>query len=284
MNDQNFVFEVTPESFQADVIDRSQQQPVLVLFWAEQVAPAKEARATLERLLGQYQGKVMMALVDVAQDQSLAQQLRVQGLPSIRVVKGGQLIEQLEGPQPESALVALLDQLTLSSSDVLKETLNSLLAAQDFPAALEVLQQAINEEPHNQSFRVEFADVLIQQGELEDARKVLDAIPEDTADLERPQCRLVFSEEAAVLPDLDSLVQLAQSKPDDLELCYQLAVVQTNAGNYEAALDHAMSILQRDREFMDDIGRTTMVRIFALLEKGSDLAGQYRRRMFNFMH
>ena len=90
MNDQNFVFEVTPQSFQADVIERSQQQPVLVLFWAEQVAPAKEARATLERLMGQYQGKVVMALVDVSQDQGLAQQLRVQGLPSIRVVKDGQ--------------------------------------------------------------------------------------------------------------------------------------------------------------------------------------------------
>ena len=284
MNDQNFVFEVTPQSFQADVIERSQQQPVLVLFWAEQVAPAKEARATLERLMGQYQGKVVMALVDVSQDQGLAQQLRVQGLPSIRVVKDGQLVDQLEGPQPESALVALLDQLTLSSADVLQEHLKTLLAARDFSAALEVLQQAINEEPHNQSFRVELADVLIQQGEIEDARKVLDAIPEDTPDLERPQCRLAFSEEAAELPDLDTLTRKAESDPDNLELCYQLAIVLTNAGNYEAALDHAMSILQRDREFMDDIGRTTMVRIFAILGKGSDLTSQYRRRMFNFMH
>jgi putative thioredoxin len=60
--------------------------------------------------------------------------------------------------------------------------------------------------------------------------------------------------------------------------------VQTSAGNYAAALDQAMLILQRDRQFMDDIGRTTMLRIFALLGKGSDIASQYRRRMFTFMH
>jgi putative thioredoxin len=284
MDDQSSVFEVTPASFQTDVIERSQQQPVLVLFWAEQVAPAKEARDTLERLVGRYQGKVWLALVDVAQDQSLAQQLRVQGLPSIRVVNEGQLVEQLDGPQPEAALVALLDKLTLSSADLLQEQLNSLLSAEDYSAALAVLQQVIADEPDNQLFQVELADVLVRQGELAQARKVLEAIEPDTPDLERPQSRLAFADEAAELPVLDLLEQDAERDPDNLELCYQLAVVQTSAGNYAAALDQAMLILQRDRQFMDDIGRTTMLRIFALLGKGSDIASQYRRRMFTFMH
>ena len=112
MNEQNFVFEVSPQTFQADVIDRSKQVPVFVLFWAEQVEPSVESRGVLERLIAPYEGKAVLALVDIAQDQSLAQQLRVQGLPSIRVVKDGQLLEQLDGPQPESALKMLLDKLT----------------------------------------------------------------------------------------------------------------------------------------------------------------------------
>ncbi len=284
MSDQNFVYVVTPQTFQAEVIDRSQQLPVIVLFWAEQAAPAAEARNTLERLVGQYQGKVALALVDVAEDQSLAQQLRVTGLPSIRVVKDGQLIEQLEGPQTEETLRTLLDQLSQSSGDLLHDQLAELLSAGDLTRALELLQQAINEEPQNQSFRVELADVLVQQGELDDARQVLAAIPEETADRQRPEFRLAIAEEAAGLPDANSLAGSYEGDPDNLELCYQLAIVLANTGEYQAALDHAMSILQRDREFMDDIGRTTMIRIFALLGKGSELTGQYRRRMFNFMH
>ena len=54
--------------------------------------------------------------------------------------------------------------------------------------------------------------------------------------------------------------------------------------DYEAALEQAMAILQQDRSYRDDLGRTTMIRIFTLLGKGSDLATSYRRRMFNFMH
>ena len=196
----------------------------------------------------------------------------------------GQLIEQLEGPQAEATLAALLDQLTQSSGDLLRDQLAELLAAGDFSRALEILQQAIKEEPDNQTFRVELVDVLVRQGELTDARQVLAAIPEETPDRQRPEYRLAIAEEAAELPDAKTLALACEAEPDNLELCYQLAIVLANAGEFQTALDHAMSILQRDREFMDDVGRTTMVRIFALLGKGSKLTGQYRRRMFNFMH
>ena len=278
------VFDVSPQSFQTDVIERSRQMPVLLLFWAEQVAPSAETRALLSRLIGQYPGKVLLGLVDVAQDQTLAQHLRVQGLPSLRVVRDGQLVEQLDGPQPEEAWRALLDQLTLSSSEVLKEQLSLLLEQGDFPTALKLLQQALNEEPGNMSFRVELADVLIRQGELDDARQVLAGIPEDTDERDRPQVRLELVEEADGMGESAELDAAVAKDPDDLEARYRLSVHQAVAGDYEAALENAMTILQRDRNFRDDLGRTTMIRIFTLLGKGSELATAYRRRMFNFMH
>lgn len=284
MDNTSAVFEANPQNFQSDVIERSRDVPVVVLFWAEQVPPSADARARLETLVGQYQGKVMLALVDVARDQTLAQHLRVQGLPSIRVVRDGQLIDQLEGPQDEQVLVGLLEELTLSSADVLRAQLGDLLAREDFGAALALLQQAINEEPKNQSFRVELADVLVRQGALDDARQVLVSIPQDAEERERPQTRLELAEEAAGLADRSSLEASLAEDPDDLETSYALSVRAASEGDYEAALEQAMSILQRDRKFRDDIGRLTMVRIFALLGKGSELAQRYRRRMFNFMH
>ncbi|MGD8830434.1 MAG: tetratricopeptide repeat protein, partial [Pseudomonadales bacterium] len=75
-----------------------------------------------------------------------------------------------------------------------------------------------------------------------------------------------------------------QTDPEDLDARYQLAIVLAAARDYEGALTQAMSILQKDRAFRDDLGRTTMIRIFSLLGKGSELATAYRRRMFNFMH
>jgi putative thioredoxin len=284
MNDQAVVFDVTPQTFQTEVLERSQQVPVLVLFWTDQTPPAADAKRVLETLVGQYQGKVLLGLVDVAKDPTLAQHLRVQGVPSIRVVKGGKLVHEIDGPQPEAALKSMLDELTMSSSDQLREQLQVLLDRGDFQPALKLLRQALDEEPNNQTFRVEFADVLVRQGELDDAQTMLAGIPDDTEGVDRPQARLDFVREAAGMADLSELTAKHQADAGDLETRYQLAVRGVVQGEYEFALEHAMAILQADREFRDDIGRTTMIRIFSLLGKGSDLASRYRRRMFAFMH
>ena len=179
---------------------------------------------------------------------------------------------------------ALLDGLTLSSADQLREQLQSSIDRGDFSSALDLLQQAINEEPQNQAFRVELADVMVMQGELDDAQMALAGIPEGTDDLDRPKARLELAQEAVGMAQIGELIDKHQQDPDDLEVRYQLAVCGAVQREYEFALDHAMAILQADREFRDDIGRTTMIRIFSLLGKGSELASAYRRRMFALMH
>lgn len=278
------VFAVSPDNFQTDVVERSQQVPVLLLFWADQVPPSAAARQQLQDLMPQYQGKALLGLVDVSQDQTLAQHLRVQGLPSIRVVTGGQIADQLDGPQADGAYRELLDRLTLSSADALKGQLQDILDAKDFPTAIAMLQQAINEEPNNMGFRVELADVLVQQGNLDEARTVLASITEGAEQRERPEMRLQFADEAQDLPDLESLMQQQAADAANLETCYAISVRSVVAGDYEQALDQCMTIVQTDREFREDIGRVTMLRIFTLLGKGHELATAYRRRLFAYLH
>jgi putative thioredoxin len=284
MAEPGAVFEVTAQNFQTEVVERSASIPVVVLFWTDEVPPAAEARRQLETLAAGYPGKVAVGLSDVAQDQTLAQQLRVQGLPSIRVVQDGQLVDQLDGPQDEATLRELLDRLTVSSSDMLRAQLGEMLERGDHQTALAALQQAVAEEPNNQDFKVEYADLLALTGDLDQAGVVLAAIPEETAERDRPAMRLELLQEAAGMPERGELVSQLETSPEDLDVCYQLAVRAAVEGDFETALDLAMSILQRDREFRDDLGRTTMIRMFSALGKGSDLAARYRRRMFNFMH
>jgi putative thioredoxin len=275
---------VTPDTFQTEVVEASQAQPVLLVFWADQVPPSVQTKAVVEGLVGQFQGKVKLALSDVAQDQTLAQHLRVQGLPAIRVVHQGKIVEQIDGPADEDQLRTLLDALTQSPAEMLKAQLDQIIASEDWDTALQILQQAVNEEPNNMGFRVELADVLIKKGDLDDARTVLGGIPEDAEERDRPQNRLEFVEEAAGFETLENLEIALQSDPDNLELKYQLSVQLLVAGRTEEGLQAAMDILRTDREFRDDIGRMTMIRAFAMLGKGHELAGRYRRKMFNFMH
>ena len=278
------VFEIDPNTFQTDVVERSKQVPVILLFWTDQVAPAADTKRVLETLVAQYQGKFALGLSDVAKDQALAQQLRVQGIPSIRVVADGQITEQMEGPQGEAALRELVDKLTMSGSDLLRDQLAVHLASEDWDSALAILQQAINEEPNNAGYKVEWADLLVRKGDLDGARTVVATIPEETPERERPVTRLEIAEEAAGMGNLEDVQVELDADPSDLDLRYRASILCAAGGQYEEALEHAMFILQTDREFQDDIGRATMVRIMSLLGKDADIAKQYRRRMFNFMH
>jgi len=282
--DSPHVFDIELPSFQADVIERSRSVPVVVLFWTDQVPPAVETKAALERLAAQYQGKFALALSDIAKDQTLAQQLRVQSVPSIRVVQGGQLVEQMEGPQGERVLRQMIDKITQSPADALKDALARYLEAEDYDGALGVLQQAIGEEPNNASFKVEWADVLLLQGDLEGARTVLATIAEDADERERPATRLELLEEANQAGSLPDALARIDRDEDDLEARYQAAVLLSARRQYGDALEHAMAILRRDRKFRDDIGRRTMIRIMSLMPKGDEAAKRYRRQMFNFMH
>ena len=275
---------VTVETFQTEVVDRSQSMPVVVLFWAEQVPPSVQTKALLETLLDQYAGKFALALSDVAIDQNLAQRLQVPGLPCIRVVHKSQIVDQLDGPAEEQQLRAILDQHTQSLDDAIAGDLQQVLERGDFETATRLLQAAIEEEPNNQSLRVDLADVLVRKGDLEDARTVLASIKDDTAERQRPQTRLEFLEEAAGMPTLEELLSIVASDDADLEAKYQLAVRHVAAEEYEQALLASLDILRADREFREDLGRTTMIRVFEVLGKGNELAGKYRRKMFNLMH
>ncbi len=275
---------VSIENFQSEVVDASKAKPIVLLFWAAQVPQSAQAKETVEALLAQYQDKVGLALSDVGQDQQLAQQLRIQGLPSLRVIHQGQIVEQVDGPVDAAALQVVLDGLTSTAGDLMQDDLEQLLAAKDFASAVALLQQGMNEEPDNMTLRVDLADALVRKGDLSDARTVLASIGADFAGRERPQNRLEFLEEAAGMGTFSAVEESIAANPNDLEAAYQWAVLNVVDEEYETALQACMDILRKDRTFRDDLGRTAMIRIFAVLGKGNELATRYRRKMFAQMH
>ena len=103
----SFVAEVDAQNFQATVIEKSQQVPVVLEFYAQGAAPSEALTATLSSLVQSYQGKIFWARVNVQTNPQIVQQLGVRGLPTIKIVKDGQLHESLEGLEgsPRDALL-----------------------------------------------------------------------------------------------------------------------------------------------------------------------------------
>ena len=278
------IVDVSAGNFQTDVVEKSMQMPVLLEFYAESAEPSRQLSIVLRQLAGEYQGKFLLARVDVQSNAQLVQQLGIRTLPSIKVISQGKMVQDLEGPQDAQTLRSLLDQLTLSPMDRIREQINSLLADGQRSRAIEMLQQLVSREPQNYGLQVELCDLLIMEDRGDEAKQMLSLIPRDTAGIEKPESRLEFISLVADLPSIVELQSGIEENGNDLQLQLHLAYRLIVDDQMEAALDLLLSILQFDKDWEEQKARTTMIKVFNLLGKGNELATRYRRKMFTFLH
>lgn len=278
------VVEISMQNFQQEVVERSKNVPVLLEFYAEEAEPSRELAPLLRKLADEYAGKFVLARVDIRENQQLVQQLQVRTLPTIKIIFQGQMAQNLEGPQDENRLRAMLDQLTMSPVERVRQQIDALLEQGDRGSAIGLLQQAISEEPRNYGLQAELADLLVMEGRVDEAKEILAALPDDTDGIDKPRNRIAFMDEGAELPPLAELRDNVESDPDDLQARYRLAVKLVAEDRIEEALEHLLTMLKKDKSFEEELPRRTMIRVFDLLGKGSELASGYRRKMFTFLH
>jgi putative thioredoxin len=284
MSSGDFVTEITAQNFQADVVEKSQQVPVIMEFYAEGAAPSDELSKLLGTLIPSYQGKLSWARVNVQANQQLVQQLGVRGLPTLKVVKGGQLLDNLEGPQTQAALSALFDQLTMSEGDQIRAQIAGYLSVGDRESAMAMLREMMVQEPLNASLKTELCDSMIQANQIQEAEALLASLPNDAEGIEKAKSRLHFVQQVSELGTIETLEALAISHPDDQSHLYHFACALVAADQIEAGLQVLLDMLRRDKSWSEDKARQTMIRVFELLGKGDPMASTYRRKMFTLMH
>lgn len=284
MNPETYVVEVTAENFQSEVAEKSQQMPVLLEFYADGAEQCISTSALLQKLVTEYHGKFLLARVDIQANGPLVQQLGIRTLPSIKIIFQGQMAGDIEGPADEQQLRDALDQLTMSPMERVREQIDFLVAQGERSQAIQMLQQVIAEEPKNFSLHTELSDLLIMEGQIDDARQILNAIPQDTAGIEKPRSRLEFLELAGNLGSLAELQAKSEAAPDDLQARFDLAIRQVVEDQTEDGLDSLLAIMRADKEWQEEQARKTMIKVFNMLGKGDETATRYRRKMFSLLH
>ena len=284
MNADANVIEISVQNFQVEVLEKSNQTPVLLEFYADGAEPSQQLAPVLRRLAEEYKGKFILARVDVQQNTQIVQQLTVKTLPTLKFIAQGQLAHELEGPQEEIALRQILDQFTMSSSERIHAQIAELLADGNRDSAIQMLRQAIAEEPANTLLHVELADLLIMESRASEAEEILAGLPADTVGIHKPKNRLAFIARAADIPAIDALMASLSSDEDNLELRYQLAIKLIVDDKIEAALEALLLVMKKDKSFGDELARKTMIEVFDLLGKGDPTVTAYRRKMFAFLH
>ena len=284
MNASPNIIEVSVQNFQTEVVEKSQQIPVFLEFYADGAEPSEQLAPILNKLATEFSEKMILARVDVQQNQQIVQQLAVRTLPTIKVIFQGQMAQDLEGPQEEATLREMIEQLTMSSVERIREQIKVYLAQGHRAEAIELLQQVISEEPHNHALQTELSDLLIMENRIDEAKLILASLPTDAEGISKPQNRVTFIELANELPPLAELLTAREANEDDLQLQYDTAVRLIADDQIAAALEGLLVMLKKDKSFDDELARKTMIKVFELLGKGDAMATAYRRKMFTFLH
>jgi putative thioredoxin len=282
MSDLQNIFDVTSDTFSAQVIERSHALPVLVDYWADWCGPCRMQMPVLQQLVEEYAGRFVIAKVNTDEQHQLAVQQNIRSLPTMRIYRHGKIVEEISGAQTESTLRTLLDRHIERASDRVRAEARALFEAGNQEEALARLSACHADEPDNQLLTLEFARLSILAGRHDQAGALLDALPHEVRNESAAlavRAMLEFARTAGNAPDLTALQQRVEQTPDDSETRYRLGAALLLAGHTRAALDQFMYLLQHDRTFREDAGRKALLAAFELLGKDDELAVEYRRRM-----
>ena len=267
--------DVNTADFATEVLERSNEVPVIVDFWAEWCGPCKTLGPTLERLATEAGGAVELAKVDVDQNQELAQQFGVQSIPTVIAFKDGRPVNQFTGALPETQVREFMAALSPSELDVAVARAEELLDGGMDQEASAILVEVLTVDPTHQDAGVMLAGMLIDAGETTHAVEVLGTL-ESTEEVRALLAAAKMTEAADV--DIASLEAAASAHPDDHGVALQLAKARAATGEHESALEALLAIVEARVEESDD-ARLAMIDVFDLLGNEDPTVATYRRKL-----
>src|SRR5262245_14890709 len=276
-----WIIDGTEQNFDQEVVQRSQELPVIVDFWATWCAPCRELGPVLERLATESPGQFLLVKVDVDQQPGLAQAFRVQSIPQVFALRHGQLVDQFQGALPEDQVRQWLSQFQPSPAELLLLEARKL-EQEDVAAAEAKYREALELAPQEDHIRIELARMLLKQHRNADAREIITKLEARgflEPEAENIKAELDLRAAAADAGGVAECRAALAASPDDPKLKLKLAEALGAAQQFQEALDLCLAVVQSTTGDLRNEARTTMVNLFQVLGPEADLTKTYRRKL-----
>ena len=279
------------KGFQADVVDASHETPVIVDFWAPWCGPCKQLGPALEKAVAAAGGKVRLVKINIDENPQIAQAFRIQSIPAVYAFSQGKPVDGFTGALPESQIKSFVGRLAGESGpspvDQALERAKEALEQKDYGAASALFGQVLQHEPGNPDAVAGLARCFVAAREPERAREVLDQVGEEHADhaeIAGARAALALAEQASgSAADSAGLEARLAENENDHQARFDLAMALYGAGQREAAVEHLLEILRRDRAWNEEAARKQLVTLFEAFGPTDPLTVATRRKLSSLL-
>ena len=265
---------VDMNNFMAEVVEGSSQQPVIVQFWAPWCGPCKQLGPVLEKVVAAANGKVKMVRVNIDDNKQIAQQLRVQSVPTVYAFVDGQPVDGFAGAQPESAVSQFIEKVSSlggAGADIasMLDAGNAAVETQDFASAMQIFQQVIEADPDSAEALAGLVRCLTGMKDHQAAREIVDQLTDEFREKSAMQTAidaLELAERAAESAgDLDVAQAAVAANPNDLQARQDLAMALFATGDNAGAMAQLLESIRIDRSWNEDAARMQLLEFFKTL-------------------